>query len=315
MTAKDISRETTNVILDPEVSSEIISKAIDESAIMQLGTQMAMTGAGKKFQTITGDPTPDWVDETDEKPIGYFTFGTKTVEPYKMALIVPVSMEFRRDKNALYNECVNRLPKLFGRKIDQTVMSTSAPGQNFDVLGSCEKISLIPAEGKTLYDQFLAVDAAIADADAVMNGIALAPKGRSIVLGAVDADKHPLFTAGVQSGTVDPILGAPVSVRKGVYVAGTAGSTADIVGLAGDFENLRYGIVQSITGSITDQATINVGTAENPLQLNLWQRNMFAVRFEMEIALMVKDPNAFVLLTGNTPSATTTTTTTTTTGA
>ncbi len=309
MTAKDISRETTNVIFDPEISQEIISKAIDESAIMQLGTRIPMTGAGKKFQTITGDPEPEWVGETDEKATGVFQFGSKTVEPYKMALIVPFSMEFRRDKSALYDECVNRLPKLFGKKVDATAMGTVAPGENFDVLGTCDKVSLIPAEGKTLYDQFVEVDAAIADADAVMNGIALAPKGRSIVLSAVDADKHPLFSAGVQSGTVNPILGAPVSVRKGIYVPGTAGSTADIVGLAGDFENLRYGVVQAITGSITDQATINVGTEANPVLLNLWQRNMFAVRFEMEIALMVKDPNAFKLLTGNTPSATTTTTT------
>ena len=311
MTAKDISRETTNVIFDPEISGEIISKAIDESAIMQLGTQIPMTGAGKKFQTITGDPEPEWVGETEEKATGVFEFGTKTVEPYKMALIVPFSMEFRRDKAALYDECVNRLPKLFGKKVDTTAMGTVAPGENFDVLGNCDKVSLIPAEGKTLYDQFIEVDAAIAEADAVMNGIALAPKGRSIVLSAVDADKHPLFSAGVQSGTVNPILGAPVSVRKGVYVPGTAGSAPDIVGLAGDYENLRYGIVQAITGSITDQATINVGTEANPVLLNLWQRNMFAVRFEMEIALMVKDPNAFKLLTGNTPSATTTTTTTT----
>ena len=298
MTAKDISRETTNVILDPEVSSEIIAKAIDESAIMQLATRIPMTGAGKKFQTITGDPQPDWVSETNEKPIGYFTFGTKTVEPYKMALIVPFSMEFRRDKKALYDECVNRLPKLFGKKVDATVMSTSAPGENFDVLGSCEKISLIPAEGKTLYDRFIEVDATIAAADAVMNGIALAPKGRSIVLSAVDTDKHPLFSAGVQSGTVNPILGAPVSVRKGVYVPGTAGSTADVVGLAGDFEGLRYGIVQAITGSITDQATINVGTEANPVQLNLWQRNMVAIRAEVEIGFVCADDDFFTLIGG-----------------
>ena len=113
---------------------------------MQLGTRIQMTGAGKKFQTITGDPEPEWVGETEEKATGKFEFGTKTVEPYKMALIVPFSMEFRRDKSALYDECVNRLPKLFGKKVDATAMSASAPGENFDVLGNCEKISLIPGE-------------------------------------------------------------------------------------------------------------------------------------------------------------------------
>ncbi len=53
MTAIDISRETTNVIFDKEISNEIISKAIDESAIMQLAPRMEIAGNGKKFQTIT----------------------------------------------------------------------------------------------------------------------------------------------------------------------------------------------------------------------------------------------------------------------
>ena len=44
--------------------------------------------------------------------------------------------------------------------------------------------------------------------------------------------------------------------------------------------------------------------------LPLWQNNMFAVRFEIELASMIRDLSTFVLLTGNTPVATTTTTTT-----
>lgn len=293
MTAIDISRETTNVIFDPEVSNEIISKAIDESAIMQLAPQMQIAGNGKKFQTITGDPVPEWIGETEVKPVGKFDFGTKEVEPYKMAIIVPFSDEFRRDKTALYNECVNRLPKLFGKKFDATVMSTNAPGQNFDVLGSTQTVSLTPATGKTMYDQFIAVDQLIGNNDGIMSGIALAPQGRSMVLGAVDGNGRPLFTAGVQSGTVNPILGANVSVKKGVYVAGSPA----VVGLAGDFDNCAWGAVNSIQGAITDQASIEYEVDGETKTLHLWQRNMFAVRFEVELAFMVRDANTFVRLT------------------
>ena len=299
MTAIDISRQTTNVIFDPEVSNEIITKAIDESAIMQLAAKMEIAGNGKKYQTITGDPVPEWVGETEVKPVGKFDFGTKEVEPYKMALIVPFSDEFRRDKNALYNECINRLPKLFGKKFDATVMSTTAPGQNFDVLGGVQAVSLTPAQGNTLYDQFVAVDQLIGNADGIMNGIALAPQGRSVVLGATDSTGHPLFTAGVQSGTVNPILGANVSVKKGVYVAGTAGNpgTPAVLGLAGDFDNCAWGAVNSIQGAISDQATLTYTDGNETVTLNLWQRNMFAVRFEIELAFMVRDANTFVRLT------------------
>lgn len=293
MPAIDINRKTNNIIFDPEISSEIITKAIDESAIMQLAQTMQIAGNGKKYQTIEGDPVPEWVGETESKPVGKFSFGTKTVEPYKMAIIVPFSDEFKRDKNALYNECVGRLPQLFGPKLDQTVMGTTPPGQNFDVLGNAQTVSLTPASGKTLYDQFIAADALIGANRGIMTGIALAPQGRSVVLSAVDADKRPLFTAGVQSGTINPILGADVSVKRGVY---TAGSPA-VLGLAGDFTKCAYGIVQRITGAISEEASLTYTDGNDTITLNLFQQNMFAVRFEMEIAFMVRDATCFVRLT------------------
>ncbi len=308
-TYQDISRKTTNIIFDPEVSNEIIAKAQEESALMQLAQRMTIAPNGKKFQTITGDPAPEWVAETNDKPVDFFTFGTKTVIPYKMALIVPFSMEFRRDKNALYNECIRRVPKLFAQKFDTTGMGTVAPGTGFDVFGSAQKLSILAGDGKTVYDRFLDVDAAIGEHDGIMNGIALAPQGRSIVLGAKDGNGHPLFTPGVQSGQVGNILGANVSVKKGVYVAGTAGSTASVVGIAGDWDDAAWGTIGQLTGSISEEATLTYLNGSNEsVTLNLWQKNMFAVRFEIELALMIRDINKFVLLTGNTPSSTTTTT-------
>ena len=122
---EDISRKSTNVVLDPEISSEIISKAIEESAFMQLADRMTIAGNGKKYQTIEGDPVPEWVGETDPAPVGKFSFGKKVIEPYKMELIVPFSNEFKRDKKGLYDECVKRLPKLFGRLI--TSQNATAP--------------------------------------------------------------------------------------------------------------------------------------------------------------------------------------------
>jgi len=313
-TYQDISRKTTNVIFDPEVSNEIITKAQEESAIMQLAQKMTIAPNGKKFQTITGDPAPEWVAETNDKPVDFFTFGTKTVIPYKMALIVPFSMEFRRDKGALYNECIRRVPKLFGKKFDATAMSNTAPGTGFDVFGGASKASILPAAATQnaaaidVYDRFLAVDSIIGAADGIMNGIALAPQGRSIVLGAKDGQGYPIFTPGVQSGQLGNILGAAVSVKKGVYVAGTAAtqSAAGVpanVGIAGDWDEAAWGVIGQLTGSISEEATLSYTDANGQtVTLALWQKNMFAVRFEIELALMIRDINKFVLLTGNVPT-------------
>ena len=291
--------------MDADVSREIWAKTLEESAIMQLARRINMPGAGVDIQTITGEPVADWVDETAAKPVSTHTFNKKTVRPYKLAVIEPFSEEFRRDKSALYDECVNRLPKALAKKFDQTVIGTTAPGTGFDVLGSATKVSLIPPNGKTVYDQFIAVDALISEADGIMNGIALAPQGKSLVMGAVDTVGHPLFTAGVSSNTVGNILGAPVSIKKGVYKAGTAGSpgTPAIVGIAGDFEDAVFGTVEGIKMAVSDQASLTIGSGNSAQTISLWQNNMIAVRFEIEVAFAIKDINEFALLTGATPSA------------
>jgi len=298
MPAIDINRKSTNVIFDPEVASEIITKTIEESAIMQLAGKMSVNPEGKTWQTIETDPEPQWVGETEQKPVGRFTFGKRTVTPYKMALIVPFSDEFRRDKAGLYSECVSRVPKLFGQKLDKTVLGTTAPGTGFDVLGDASSATIMADTTNHIdvYDRFLAVDSTIGAADGIMNGIALAPQGRSIVLGAKDGNGHPLFTPGVESGQLGNILGAAVSVKKGVYKAGTPA----IVGIAGDWDEAKWGTIGTLTGSISNEATLVEGTGENQTTINLWQQNMFAIRFEIEFAFMVKDKAKFVLLTNAT---------------
>ena len=304
--AIDTSRESANVSLDPEISSEIISKAIEESAFMQLAPRITIPGSGKKYQTITGDPEPEWRGETDPAVVGKFSFGKKTVEPYSMDLIVPFSNEFKRDKKGLYDECVRRIPKLFGRKLDKTVMSETAPGENFDVLGGASAVSMTPASGKTLYDTFVGVDEVISGAGGIMSAIAFSPQGRSKVLAAVDGNGHPLFTAGVGSGTLGDILGAKTSTRKGVYVPGQAASGSGenakpavpaTLGLAGDFENCAWGCVESIKGSVSEEATLSYTDGSETVTLNLWQRGMFAVKFTFELTFMVRDIATFVRLT------------------
>lgn len=304
-TYQDISRHTSNVILDPEVSAEIWGKTIEQSAFMQLANRITIPGSGVKVQTITGEPAANWVDETNNKPVGFHTFGNKTITPYKLAVIEPFSDEFRRDKAALYAECVRRLPGALAKKFDSTIMGDTAPGSGFDVLGT--GVSTVAIGGSDVYGAFVAVDAAVSQADGILNAIALAPQGKSLVLAATDQVGHPLFTPGVGSNTVGSILGASVAIAKGVYVSGTPA----VVGVAGDFSGLRWGSVEGIQMAISDQATLTYTDSNaQTVTLNLWQRNMFAVKFEIEVAFACMDKNQIKLLTNADATTTTTTTTT-----
>lgn len=299
----DVSRQTSNVALPVDVSQEIWANAVSESAFMTLGRRINLPGTGTTIQTITGEPSANWVAETNAKPVSAHTFGKHAITPYKLAVIEAFSNEFLRDKATLYDECVRRLPAALAKKFDSTIMGTTAPGSGFDVLGTgVSKVSILGGQNTTTYKQFVAADAAVSANDGILNAIALAPQGKSIVLGATDTTGRPIFIPGPESNSVGTILGANVAVNKGVYVAGAAGSpgTPAVVGVAGDFTGVLWGSVEGVQMSISDQATIT-DSSSNPI--SLWQNNMVAVRFEIEVAFAAMDKSQLVLLTGETPSA------------
>src|SRR5690606_32245545 len=146
----DINRGTSGISLPKEVSAEILTTMQEQSAVQQLARRINLPGRGVTIPVITGDPTADWVAETDEKPVSRGTFSSKDITPYTLAVIVPFSNQFRRDVAALYAECVSRLPGALAKKFDATVFaSAGAPGGNFAQLGSATAVALSPGSGVT----------------------------------------------------------------------------------------------------------------------------------------------------------------------
>lgn len=299
-----ISTNRTNITLPTDISREIMQKTQESSAIMRLARRIELPGRGLTIPVITGDPEAGWVDETDTKPVSNPSLSTKTMKGFTLAVIVPFSNQFRRDLQALYNAIVDRLPGALGLKFDSTVVGTSAPGSGFDVLGSCTAQSLIASGGHTAYKGLVNAWTDIAEHKGALNGFALSPAAEGILLGTVDSAGRPIFTGGVGENDVAPILGARVVRGRGIYVSGQAGAGSDagtpaVVGIAGDWTQAMYGVVENdVKISITDAATITVGTT----QVNLWERNMFAVRAEVEVGF-VADTYCFNLLTGAVPEA------------
>ena len=59
--AVDINR-TTSISLPGEVSSEILQKTQESSAIMMLARQIKLPGLGVTIRVIIGDPEAAWVN-------------------------------------------------------------------------------------------------------------------------------------------------------------------------------------------------------------------------------------------------------------
>jgi len=294
MAGIDVNRTTAGIQLTPAQSAEIWSNAEYTSSVLQLAQRVDLPGSGMSVDIITGEPEAAWVGETDNKPVSRPTFGTKLMTPYTAAVIVPFSNQFRRDKAALYNEIVRKLPQALGKKLDSTVFGGgTVPGSNFDTLAGAASIGVA---GNT-YKGLVAADQAIATGGGTLNGWALSPQARGLLLGAVDSTNRPLFINNVQTdGAVPALLGSPVYQTQGVYLAdadGAGAGTAAQLGFAGDWTSAHVGVVENIQLSISDQATITDGGT----QINLWQRNMFAVRAEFEVGFRIRNIAHFARLT------------------
>lgn len=273
--ATDINR-TTSISLPGEVSSEILQKTQESSAVMALAHQIKLPGLGVTIPIITGDPEAAWVAETEKKPVKRGTLATKIMQPYTLAVIVPFSNQFRRDVPALYDELVKRLPLALAQKFDATVFGgVTAPGSNFDTLKGCTAQEI----GTNAYSGLVAADADIADHNGILNGWVLSPKGKAVLLNAVDGNKRPLFINSVAEGAVPMILGSRTLQSKGAYIADSTSAKKNVVGFAGDWTQAAYGTVEGVQIAIADQATLDDGGTS----INLFQQNMFAVRAEIEV--------------------------------
>ena len=303
----DINRTTNSMALPSDVASEILQGVQSESAIMRLARKITLPGRGVTIPVVAGDPTAQWVAETGMKPVSNGTPATKLMAAYKIAVIETFSNEFVRDIPALYDALVKRLPGALAAVFDSTIVgATEAPSAtNFDTFAACTAQSILNANNGT-YLGLVAADGDIAEHGGIMNGLALSAQARGLLLSAVDGNNRPLFLASANEGVVDRVLGVPAYFNKNLYKAGAAavGTTAGtpaIVGIAGDWSQAIYGTVNGVDVSISDSASLTVGSGTTATTINLWQQNMIAVKAEIEVGFRANTA-AFNLLTGAIPT-------------
>lgn len=288
-----INTNRSAITLPAEISAEILKKATEESAVMRLARKIDLPGRGVTIPVITSLPEANWVVETGIKPVSNPGLTQKNMTPYTLAVIVPFSNQFRRDAAKLYDELVRALPAALGKKFDATVFNGTAPGTGFDVLTNCTAQSINDNSNQGAYLTIVKADTAIAAAGYDVNGYALSPQARGVLLEACDTTKRPIFINTVAEGGIPRLLGQPAFYSRGIYGAGnaasgTSGQTGyvaakdDVLGFAGDWANALYGVVEGVNISISDQASLTIGTEV----VNLWERNMFAVRAEIEVGFV-----------------------------
>lgn len=290
MSFSGIATNRTSIDLPVDVAQEIMQKTQEGSAVMQLAKKIALPGRGAAIPVITSDPEAAWVGETDNKPVSNPGLSTKIMRAYKLAVIVPFSDEFRRDDAALYDALIQRLPNALAQKFDATVFgNVDKPGDDFDSFASATAQSL----NLDVYAGLVAADTDIATHGGILNGFVISPQGKGILLGATDQNKRPLFINNVAEGAVPVILGARTLQSKAAY----KNANPAIVGFAGDWTQAMYGTVEGVKIDFSKEATLTY----NDTTINLFQKNMFAVRAEIEVGFRA-DTSVFNKLTASSAS-------------
>ena len=273
----------TTISLPEEISSTIITNTIGESAIMQLARQIELPGHGAAVPVVTADPEAYFVDEGAVKTNSDATLVAKTMKPRTIAIIEPFSNQFRNSNDALYNELVARLPQLLGQRFDKEVFHGTAV-TGFDTLKGATAVDL----KADAWAGLVAARAAVEAADGELNGWAMSNQGITSLLGVKTTDGLPVFAQGVAGKEYGNLIGEQVVKAKAAY-----DKTTNTIGFAGDWTKALFGVVNDVQIKISEDATLT--TSEGTL--NLFERNMFAVRCEVEIGFVAANAGQFVKLT------------------
>jgi len=269
--ASGVPTNRTHIDLPESVTEQILSKVQESSKVMRLARQMPLPGNGAAINVLLSDPEAAWAGETEKKSVSNPSVATKILRGYTLSVIVPFSNQFRRDASALYNAIVEKLPDALGRKFDNTVFFGTAPGSDFDTLANVTAQSL----ASDVYAGLVAADTDIALHGGISNGYIFSAQGKGLLLGATDTTKRPIFNNVTENG-IPVVLGQRTEITKAAFKSGSPST----VGFTGDWTQAVWGMVDGVKINFSEDASLTL--SDNSV-INLFERNMFAVRAEIEV--------------------------------
>ena len=281
-----------------EQGTLVLKDFMTNSAVAQLATYEQMTKPRKEFTYLSGGPGAYWVGEGERIQTSKAEWLTATMEAKKLGVIIPASKEFLRySVTDFFNQMRPAIAEAFYTKFDQAALfGNESPYA--DGISVYERIvasgnTIARGTGDNLYADLNDLLGVVEDGDNDVNGYTTTRRFRHTLRGAVDGQGRPIFND-TTSGTPNQVLGLPVG-----YVDGKAWDRSKAELIAGDWKYARYGILQGIEYAISEDATLTTITADGG-PVNLFERDMFALRATMHIGFMTLKEDAFGALTAPT---------------
>lgn len=296
--------DPANILLQDAVSGAVpkeegtlvVKEFMQQSVLTRLAKYEQMNKQEKKFTYLASGPGAYWVGEGERIQTDKATWLTANLKAKKLGVIIPVSKEFLKyTVKDFFTQMRPAIAEAFAIKFDQAGLF--GVGSPFEVGTSVfERIQTaghtIALDSLTnLYDELNGVMAFIEDADKDPDGFTTTRKFKQNLRGAKDGNNQPIFTDAT-AGSTSSALGLPIG-----YADSKSWDYAKALLIAGNWDMTRYGMPAGMEYTISTDATLTTiaDAAGNPI--NLFERDMFALRVTQEVAFTTLAADAFAAIT------------------
>ncbi|MDL2029003.1 phage major capsid protein [Bacillus subtilis] len=291
-----LMQDAVNGKVPTEQGTLVLKEFMTQSAVTKLAKYEEMTKPEKEFTYLASGPGAYWVGEGERIKTSKAQWLTAKMISKKLGVIIPVSKEFLRYTIAdFFTQMRPAIAEAFAIKFDQAALfGVDSPfGQGVSVFEKIKESGNTVALNSlgNLYDELNGVMALVEDADKDVNGFTTTRRFRQKLRGTKDGNGLPIFNDAT-GGAPQQALGLPIG-----YVDSKSWDYDKAALLAADWNYTRYGIPQGMEYKISEDATLTTIVDADGNPINLYERDMVALRVTQQVGFMTLTDDAFAAIT------------------
>jgi HK97 family phage major capsid protein len=286
------SRTDVGALIPEEVSKEMLGKAVEQSAALNLFRKVPVGRAQVRFPVLSALPTAYWVTgDTGLKQTTEVNWTNKFLNIEELATIMPVPDNVIADIDAnVWDEAMPLLVEAFGRALDSAVFF----GANAPASFPTNIMAAAAAAGKRVTEGAAAAAAGgfFGDVDNVLatvegdgfdvNGF-VASTGAKAKFRSARSTQGERLDAGRLGGDLRSLDGYPIMYpMRGLFPTG-AGTGVRL--FAGDFDQFVIGVRQDISLKVSNDAVIQDNTGA--IVYNSFQQDLTFLRLTFRVGWQV----------------------------
>lgn len=283
---KVLVSEKTDGTLHKEFTDIIMKEVAENSLVMQLGKYHEMDGKQEKTVYIQTDGVSAyWVNETETIKTDKPEVVPVTLRAHKLGIILVASREvLNYTWEKFFEDMKPQIVEAFYTKIDEAgLLGHETPFANSVAKAAKDASKVIG--GPVTYENILKLEDKLLDDDIEINAFVSRVSNRSALRDARDGDKKTIYDK--ETNKLDGTV--VVDMKSKQFKKGDL--------LAGNFDNLIYGVPYNINYKISEDGQISTIKNADGTPINLFEQEMVAIRCTMDIAVMITKTNAFAKLT------------------